>query len=148
MIILPSMYRAELHSKLAAKTKILASLIMKLRLVCGTSSMCHVILICCRRQFNSSHLMSLRLRTISPLRLPFSKITKICFSLLSRVRARKKKEIMIYLMSIPSDGKFTSTEKENPMHKLRMAPDQFLSFRLCSTDISATLYVREDLKII
>lgn len=42
---------------------------------------------------------------------------------------------MIYLMSISADGKFTSTEKENPMHKLLLVRDSFLSFRLCSTDI-------------
>lgn len=42
---------------------------------------------------------------------------------------------MIYLMSISADGKFTSTEEENPMHKLLFARESFLSFRLRSTDI-------------
>lgn len=133
--------------KLAAKTKILTLLIMKLRLV--RRCMCHVILICLRRrQSNFSHLMSLRLRNhFSPsafLRLEYKEENnKNMFSSVFREgewrrKKKKKKEIMIYLMSISVDGKFTSTEEENPMHKLLFARDSFLSFRLCSTDIETT----------
>lgn len=153
-------------SRQTAASKILlmnlTSLIMKFRLdlwkimreSCNKifCCMCHVG--CKTRQSNFSHLASSELRRHIPFPVQLAQSLGIN-ALLTDTRTQNN-DLFIIDIEAGVEWKFTSTDTENPMHKLLTArcADQFLSFWLCSADIGSDaltasfLHLAADLKIV